>query len=117
MRAGLDSDEERVEVSVVPLPAGQNVDHAVDLTLELRIRMRSQAVSGGLDPLGGVRVPEDMRHGLLVGGPLHRVQPTGTLAVVVLDRQGYFAIDRQPRRPERIVNLDVRQRHGRKPAE
>ena len=106
-----------VEVAILPLGGGQQLNGAVQQFFELGVRMGLQAVGGGLHPLGKVAVLEHQ------ADILPRIQPRGD-AQVVDDPTGLGALhavvqglplvgnDLLPHQllvpgPKPVVNLDI----------
>ena len=110
-----------VEVAVRLLGGGDLGDEPVDVLLELGVGVRRQRVGGRLDDLVDVGVVEGEAAAVLaVRGPAERgpgqlevLDPARLLALLEDMGDGHGAVRFQARRPERVREVDVRERHGR----
>jgi len=102
-----------VQVAIGLLGAGDALDDAVHLSLELWVRMRGQGVRCGLNPLGHIRIVELMRpvgHAWLPVEIEHGKAP-GLLASLVLHRQAHLAVGLLPLRQQATLNAYLAQGH------
>ena len=110
-----DEREEGVQVAVGLLRCGDEVDRVGHLLLQGRVRMRGQRVGRPFQQLIHVGIVEENAFELTLhaAGRLGEVdQPAGRLAVLEIVSDGLLAIGFDARRPERILHLDGRKRHG-----
>ena len=110
----------RVDVAVGLLRRGDLGDHAVDVGVELRIGLHVEHVGRPFDHLVEVGVVERVGRRLLVvrlaaerlRGALEVVDAPGLLALLEGGGNRHLAVRLDARRPEHVVQVDRRERHG-----
>src|SRR5690606_35774072 len=110
--AGFDDGEVDVQVAVVLLRACEERDRLVHGRVQVGVVLAGERVGGGLDPLGDVRLPEDVRFALVAGlpGEFERLELAAGAELVLLVGDGLGAGDLAARGPEGVVDGDVRDR-------
>ena len=109
-----------IEVAVRLLSRGDLGDQPVDVGRKLGVGVGRQSVRGRLDDLVDVGIVEGIARAVLaVRGPfeggrgeLEILDPAGLLALLEDMRDGHRPVDLQPRRPEGVRQVDVREGHG-----
>ena len=109
-RLRLHDGEVHIQIPIGLLRTDNQRSHLLDHSLRLAVRMCRQGIARGLEPLGHIGIPEDVRRVGLSRLPveLERVEAAGGLALLVLVRDGDFAVDLLTLRPEAVGDLDVR---------